>query len=196
MRQTALSSDDNPPNPRRIFLGGAGLAAVIFSAIGATAAVRPPSGNFEAAQDVQIMQGALALEHEGIAAYELAGASGLLTPGALKVALIFQGHHKAHRDSLAALIRRAGGDPAGPKSDAEYAHELDLGSLKSESDVVALATRLEMGATNAYVGQVAALKDPRLAHLFTQLATDETVHWTTLNNAQGKPIPENAYLFG
>jgi rubrerythrin len=147
-------------------------------------------------QDVGIMQGALALEHEGIAAYRLAGASGLLTPATLKVALIFMGHHQQHRDSLAALITKAGGKPVDPKSDEQYVQELDLGALKSEGDVVTLATRLELGATNAYAGQVAALQDRKLVHLFTQLATDETVHWTTLNNALGKPIPAQAYLFG
>jgi hypothetical protein len=142
------------------------------------------------------MQGALALEHEGIAAYQLAGASGLLTPGTLKVALIFLGHHKQHRDSLADLISKAGDHPVEAKTDAQYTQELDLAALKSEADVLTLATRLELGATNAYAGQVAALLDRQLAHLFTQLSTDETVHWTTLNNALGQPIPAKAYLFG
>lgn len=83
-----------------------------------------------------------------------------------------------------------------PKSDAQYSQELELGALKSEGDVVALATRLEQGATNAYAGQVAALQDRKLVHLFTQLSSDEAVHWATLNNAAGVPIPTKAYLFG
>lgn len=142
------------------------------------------------------MQGALALENEGIAAYSIAGGSGLLSAEVLKVALVFLGHHKAHRDSLASLIIKAGGKAADPKSDAEYTRDLDLGSLKSQGDVIALAARLEQGAANAYVGQVAALKDRSLATLFAQLSTDEAVHWAILNNALGNAVPSTPYLFG
>jgi Ferritin-like domain len=174
---------------RRTLLAGAGLL------IGAASLASPAAAATDAG-DVSVMQGALALEHEGIAAYRLAGASGLLKPDTLKIALIFKGHHEQHRDALAGLIRKAGGKPVEPKSDPEYVKELDLGALKTQGDVVMLATKLELGATNAYAGQVAALHDPQLAHLFTQLSADEAVHWTTLNNAAGTPIPTKAFLFG
>jgi hypothetical protein len=181
---------------RRLVLRNVGLvvgAGFLGAAIMPTLA---KSKSSDTSGDVAVMQGALALEHEGIAAYEIAGRSGLLKPPTLKLALLFQGHHKRHRDALAGLISKAGGAPVATKTDAEYTRELNLGSLKTEADVIALATRLELGATNAYAGQVAALRDHQLAHLFTQLATDETVHWTTLNNAAGIPIPEKAFLFG
>jgi rubrerythrin len=61
---------------------------------------------------------------------------------------------------------------------------------------VALATTLERGAASAYVGQIAALSEPKLAKLFASISADEAVHWTTLNNAAGTPIPTTAYLFG
>jgi len=175
---------------RRNLLAGAGLLIGAASLAGRATAATNPAG------DVSVMQGALALEHEGIAAYRLAGASGLLRPDTLKVALIFKGHHEQHREALANLIRKAGGKPVEPKTDADYVNELNLGALKSQADVVTLATKLELGATNAYAGQVAALHDPQLAHLFTQLSADEAVHWTTLNNAAGTPIPAKAFLFG
>jgi len=194
--------DHNGQSPRRAFLqqslvaiGGAGLASMA----GGTAFAAASHGHRMAAKggnDLDILQVALALEHEGIAAYTIAGGSGLLTPDVLKVALVFLGHHKGHRDSLAALIQKAGGKPVEPKTDAEYTQALDLGSLKSQGDVVALATRLEMGATNAYLGQIAALKDRSLAHLFGQLSTDEAVHWAVLNNALGNAVPAPAYIFG
>ena len=148
------------------------------------------------AGDVQVMQGALAGEHVGIAAYRLAGASGLLQADTLKVAMIFKGHHEQHRDALANLIRKAGGMPVEPRTDAEYVKDLNLEALKNQTDVVRLATKLEMAAANAYAGQVAALDDLQLARLFTQIAADEAVHWTTLNNASGTPIPTKAFLFG
>ncbi|MBA3838323.1 MAG: DUF4439 domain-containing protein, partial [Zymomonas sp.] len=59
-----------------------------------------------------------------------------------------------------------------------------------------LAAGLEQGAANAYVGQVAALKDKQIAVLFAQLSTDEAVHWAVLNGALGNSIPSTAYLFG
>ena len=91
---------------------------------------------------------------------------------------------------------KTGATPVESKTDAEYTAELNLGSLKSQGDVVALATKLEMGATNAYVGQIAALQDHQLAHLFAQISTDEAVHWAILNNAGGGTIPAPAYIFG
>lgn len=146
--------------------------------------------------DLGVIQTALALEHEGIAAYRIAGKSGLLSPATLKVAQTFMGHHEAHRDSLAKLVSGLGGKPAEPKTDADYAADLNLGALKSESDVVALATTLERGAASAYIGQISSLKDPAIARLFASLSADEAVHWATLNNAAGTPIPAAPYLFG
>jgi Ferritin-like domain len=182
---------------RRGFLRNAGLAAVSLSVIGAASPIAAATqASSDSESDVNVMQGALAIEHEGIAAYRIAGGSGLLTPGTLKIATIFMGHHQQHRDSLEALIQKAGGTPVAPKTDSQYAQELNLAALKSEGDVIALATRLEQGATNAYAGQVAALQNRQLTHLFTQLCADEAVHWATLNNAMGVPIPAKAYLFG
>ena len=186
-------------NGRRTFLARTGVVALSVGASGlfvqsALAAATVPSTM--PASDVGVMQTALALEHEGIAAYRLAGKSGLLSPGTLKVALLFMGHHEAHRDSLAKLITRAGGKAVEPKTDIQYVAELKLGTLKSEGDVVALATTLERGAASAYIGQVTALHDPKLAKLFASISADEAIHWTTLNNAAGTPIPASAYVFG
>ena len=185
--------------PRRIFLTGCGQVIAGMGLIAASAgafAAAPKGGSKDTSKDVSVMQVSLALEHEGIAAYRLAGGSGLLSPGTLKLAQVFMGHHEQHRDSLAALISKAGGKPVQPQSDEQYAKALDLDALKTEGDVVALATKLEQGAASAYVGHVAALRDPKLAQLFSNLAADEAVHWTTLNNAQGLEIRSKAYLFG
>lgn len=192
-------NDTNSPNDRRRFLQNSGLAlagagalvAGVTPALSATRKVRR-----QGAGDVGVLQGALALEHEGIAAYMIAGGSGLLTPDVLKVALVFLGHHKGHRDALANLIIKAGGKPVEAKTDAEYVADLNLGALKSQGDVVALATRLEQGATNAYVGQISAISDRSTAKLFAQLATDEAVHWAVLNNALGNAVPPATFLFG
>lgn len=194
------SNDNNTP-ARRQFLSQLGLAATGMTALAfldapASAAAIKKRAVAHGGSDLGILQGALALEHEGIAAYRLAGGSGLLTPGTLKVALVFKGHHEGHRDSLAGLIAKMGGKPVEPKSDGDYVKELNLGALKSEGDVVKLAAGLEQGATNAYVGQIAALSNKQTARLFAQLSTDEAVHWAVLNGALGNSVPTNTYLFG
>lgn len=195
------NSTESAGADRRHFLHQLGVAATGMTALAfldapASAAAIKKRTLADGGSDLGILQGALALENEGIAAYRLAGGSGLLTPGTLKVALVFKGHHEAHRDSLAALITKMGGKPAESKSDAEYVKNLDLGALKSEGDVVKLAAGLEQGAANAYVGQVAALQDKQIAVLFAQLSTDEAVHWAVLNGALGNAVPSTPYLFG
>jgi hypothetical protein len=183
-----------PALGRRRFLAHAGLVTLGAGVTGflpgrTMAAVAQPG-------DIGVIQTALALEHEGIAAYQIAGKSGLLSPGTLKLAGIFLGHHQQHRDSLAKLVAEAGGKAVEPKSDAQYIEELQLGTLKTEGDIIALATTLERGAASAYIGQIGSLSDPKLARLFASISADEAVHWTTLNNAAGTPIPTTAYLFG
>ena len=145
--------------------------------------------------DLDILQRTLAFEHQGIAAYQLAGASGLLAKDVLSVALLFKGHHEQHRDALAALVRQTGSNPVQPLSDDEYVRALDLSKLKNQNDVVALALRLESGAAAGYATDVAALKNRRLAQLFAAICADETVHWTTLNSALGGLIPSTAFIF-
>jgi hypothetical protein len=193
-----MDSDDRSlAGSRRTFLQQAGvltLGAGAAGLIGAGPAIAAPRPNFRT--DVGVIQTALALEHEGIAAYRLAGKSGLLSKGTLQVATIFMGHHEAHRDSLAKVVMQAGAKPVEPKSDAQYVAELNLASLKSEKDVVALATTLEHGAASAYLGQITAIRDPKLANLFASISADEATHWTTLNAAGGGQIPKSAYIFG
>jgi hypothetical protein len=174
---------------------GLGLAAIGGPLLAAPKHAMRAKGS-AAEGDIGVLQGALALEHEGIAAYRIAGGSGLLSKGVLDVALVFLGHHQGHRDSLAKLIHDAGAKPVEPKSDDEYIKALNIAALKSEGDVVKFAAGLEQGAANAYVGQVAALRDHQLAHLFAQLGTDEAVHWAILNNAAGGAMPKAPYLFG
>jgi hypothetical protein len=192
----------NEPVPtradRRQFLAGVGTAAVGagFAMLSSAALARPMRHSAVIVGDVAVMQGALGLEHEGIAAYRIAAGSGLLSPGTIAVASVFLGHHEGHRDALAKLIVEAGAKPVEPKSDQDYVSALNLGLLKSEGDVIKLATSLEQGAANAYVGQIATLRDAKLARLFSQLAADEAVHWALLNSAAGGSVSKAPFLFG
>lgn len=145
--------------------------------------------------DVAILNAALALEHEGIAAYTLAAGSGLLTPDVLKLGVIFRGHHQGHRDLMADAVRKLGGTPAEAKPDAEYAASLNAGSLMNQTDVLKLALKLERGAANAYLSLI-----PQLGVDFHQVAArmagDEAFHVAILAGALGEPVPEAALMFG
>lgn len=191
----------NEPMERRNMLKTAGLAvagmgALAVSASPAAAAARRAHGAAKTGGDIGVLQTALALEHEGIAAYSIAAGSGLLSADVIKVASVFLGHHQGHRDELAKLIRAAGGHPVDSKSNNDYIAELNLGALKSQADVLMLATKLEMGAASAYVGQAGALADRSLARMFAGLAADEASHWAILNNAIGGSTPAPAFVFG
>lgn len=150
----------------------------------------------DASKDVGILNVALGLEHEAINAYQLGAGSGLLQKPVLDVAVQFQGHHKAHRDALMATIQKLGGTPVGEKKLDEYAKALKADTLKNQSDVLDLAARLELGATNAYLGVIPAFGNKDLAKVAARLAADETMHFVVLTSALGRPLPAGALSFG
>ena len=148
------------------------------------------------ANDVGILNTALGLEHEAVSAYQVGAGSGLLQKPALEVALKFQSDHKAHRDALTAAIQKLGGTPVVAKSDAEVAQALNAASLKTQTDVLRLAQRLERAAANAYIGVIPSFGDRMLAQASARLAADEAMHWTVLTQVLKDPLPANALSFG
>ncbi len=153
-------------------------------------------GSEATASDVGILNVALGLEHEAINAYQLGAQSNLLSKEVLPVAVLFQSHHKTHRDTLTGAIKSMGGTPVQEKKLEEYAKALGASGLKSQTDVLSLAARLELNATNAYLGVIPSLKDTGLQKVAGRLAADETEHWTLLNKALGGKPPANALTFG
>src|SRR5262249_48126648 len=103
-------------------------AATTGLALGLAAAGRPllalPEKGETPADDILLMNTALALEHEAIWAYGLAGKSGLLSAKAKEVGLLFQGSHEIHRDVLVDAIRKKGGQPVDARK--EYAFGVPL----------------------------------------------------------------------
>lgn len=183
---------------RRLFLSRSGQLSLSAAAIGLLAGTRPAMAQSSMAMeaDVGILNVALGLEHEAINAYQLGAGSGLLSKPVLDVAVGFQSHHKAHRDALVATIQKMGGRPVAEKTLDDYAKALNAASLKSQADVLMLAARLELGATNAYLGVIPSFKDNHLGQVAARLAADETMHWTVLSQALGKMLPSGALSFG
>jgi rubrerythrin len=183
---------------RRTFLARSSQLTLSAAAIGLMAGTRNASAQSSASMegDVGVLNVALALEHEAINAYQLGSGSGLLQKPVLDVAVAFQSHHKAHRDALVATIRKMGGQPVAEKSLDDYAKALNAMSLKNQADVLALAARLELGATNAYLGVIPSFRDGKLGQIAARLAADETMHWTALSQALGRMLPAGALTFG
>jgi hypothetical protein len=146
-------------------------------------------------QDVQILNAAIALEHEGIAAYTLAAGSGLLQPAVAQIGITFRGHHMLHRDELIKAVQTLGGTPVAAKSDADYAKALNAGSLKNQTDVLRLAQGLEKGAANAYLGLIPSL-GTAYHQIAGRMAGDEAFHYAVLSQALGDPIPQQGLIFG
>lgn len=185
-------------NSRRNFLGrssGLMLSGAAVAVLAGHSRLALAAGG-DTASDVGILNVALGLEHEAIAAYQLGAESGLLQKPVLDTAVLFQSHHKGHRDALAATIEKMGGKPVAAKSNGDYATALGAGGLKSQADVLTLAARLEMGAANAYIGVIPSFGSHDLAKIAARLAADETMHWALLSNALGKPVPTAALSFG
>jgi hypothetical protein len=183
---------------RRRFLSAAGTAALSATALALLSGNEKlaHAGSRKEAQDTAILNVALALEHEAINAYQLGAQSGLLQKSVLDVAVLFQGHHKGHRDALIATIEKMGGTPAAEMAIDHYARALKAETLKSQADVLELAARLELGAANAYIGVIPSFTDTALSKVAARLAADETMHWTILANALGRPLPTAALTFG
>jgi Ferritin-like domain len=181
---------------RRGFMrSGGALSAVAIALLAGKDAMAQGMGG-DMSKDVSILNVALGLEHEAINAYQLGAGSGLLQKPVLDVAVSFQGHHKAHRDALIATIQKLGGTPVAEKKLDDYAKALKADTLRNQADVLDLAARLELGATNAYLGVIPSLGSKELAKVAARLAADETMHFTVLTNALGRPLPGGALSFG
>jgi rubrerythrin len=191
------------PRSRRDFLLGTGAATLSATAVALLAGVPTASfaGDMGAAAgsgDVAILNVALGLEHEGIAAYQIGAESGLLKKPALDVAVLFQSHHKEHRDALIATIQKLGGKPVEALPQADYAKsaKLNVAAIKNDVDVLKLAQRLELGAVNAYLGVIPAFGNKDLAKVSGRLAADEAMHYTALSQALNDMLPAKALSFG
>lgn len=191
-----MSLQDAPA--RRLFLSRSGQLTLSAAAIGLLAGTRGANAQSSMSMeaDVAILNVALGLEHEAIHAYQLGAGSGLLQKPVLDVAVGFLSHHKAHRDALMATIQKLGGKPVAEKTRDDYARALNAASLKSQADVLMLAAKLELGATNAYLGVIPSFKDNKLGQIAARLAADETLHWTVLSQALGSMLPSGALSFG
>jgi len=176
---------------RRRFIRQAG--ALTFSGVavamlgGSRTALAAATTGDAVAQDVRILNTAIAAEFEAVAAYQLGADSGLLGPDVHKVALGFQGHHKKHADALIAAVRSLGGHEAS----AQESYDFPVHKLKQQSDVLEFAAGLERGAVSAYAGAIPVFDNRDLSAAAASILADEAMHWAVLRHALGlDPVPD------
>lgn len=184
---------------RTLLTRGAALSATAVALLGGLP-LRSFAGHNDAraSDDVGILNVALGLEHEGIAAYQIGAGSGLLDKPTLAVASLFLSHHEGHREALMGVIKKMGGTPVAARSMDEYkaSAKLNVAGIKSAADVLRLAQKLELGAANAYIGVMPSFKDRSLSQVAGRLIADESMHWTALTQALGDALPKPTLSFG
>lgn len=174
---------------RRGFLGISGLAlsgsaVALLAGRQALAAAVDKSAN--PANDVAILNSAIAAEHEAVAAYGVGAGSGLLKGAVLQLATTFQGHHKQHVEVLAGVVQKLGGKVVAAKPNYSFPVE----TLKTQNDVLRFAAGLEKGAVSAYLGAVPLFQDRELSRAAASILGDEAMHWAVLRQALGEdPVP-------
>jgi rubrerythrin len=176
---------------RRSFLKLAAMAGVSSSMLlsGSTIALAGDKN-----KDIQIMNTALGLEHQAIAAYQAGAETKLLSDGVLKVAVKFMDQHKQHRDALAATIKKFGGKPVDAQSKYDVvaiAKGVGVNTIAAEKDVITLAMKLEDQATKAYLGALPQLENKDVIKAAASIMADEAQHTAILRSALGEdPVPQ------
>jgi len=168
-----------PALTRRATLSAAAFA-LLSGCAGAGTASAPPRQS-----DVDLLNIALGLEYEAIAAYQLGAESKLLQPAVLKVAVGFQSDHREHAALLDRTIRQLGGRPVEAKPVKEYGFRTDR--LTDQAAVLSFAAELEKGAASAYLSTVPVFQNRDLAKAAASILGAETQHWAILRQALGQP---------
>lgn len=181
-----------PPDARRRGLLKApglfalGSLAVITLGESMPAWAQTQSGSTK--DDINILNTALGLEYQAIAAYQVGAESGLLQKAVLATAIKFQDHHKAHAQVLAGTVSKLGGTPVTAKKASAY--EFPTDKLKTQADVLRFAAGLEKGATSAYLGVLPNFYNRELTRAAGSILGDEAMHWAVLLHALGEdPVP-------
>ena len=159
-------------------------AGGISVAAGALASALPAAAVVRYEGDLAILNVALGLEHQAIAAYDAGAKSKLLSADQLKIAVSFQNDHKRHRDTLIRWIRHFGGAPVDAKP------SYDFGTITSATDIVKLAQSLEDGAENAYLANAAKLENREIINAAVPILEDEVRHNTVFKQLLGMDVTE------
>jgi hypothetical protein len=152
-------------------------------------AAEPSAGTSD---DIELLDTALVLEHQAIAAYQIGIESGLLSKPVLDVAQQFQGDHKKHAELVTATIVKLGGKPVKMRKITEYGVPVD--KIKNQIDVIKFAADLEHGAALAYVSTIPVFTNRDIAKAAASILGTETIHWAVLRQVLGLPADAAPFI--
>jgi len=116
--------------------------------------------------------------------------SGKLRHAARALMRQIRSDENAHYDSLAALLKAAGGTPA-TSADIDFSYP--KGSFRSQASVLRLAGRLEHVMVGAYLGAVENVETAVLRLPIGQIAANEAQHAGALAGLRGESVVGNAF---
>jgi hypothetical protein len=196
----ALDRIVNDPVSRRRFMilaGGSSAAAAFLAACGddddettTTGPGAETTGTDPLAQfgqgDIGIANYALTLEYLEADFYDKVAKSGLFSGDDLALIKQIGASEQEHVAALTATVKQYGGKPA-PKPRTEF-------PLDSAESVLELAATVENLGAAAYLGQAAAIKDPKILAAALSIHSVEGRHAAALNVLTGQsPTPDGAF---
>ncbi len=138
--------------------------------------------------DVVLLNRALDLEHEAIAAYT-AGIP-LLDGRAKKAAQLFLEQELSHAGEMSGLVKQAGGKPNKPRS------SYDLGRPRTGSDVLRLLHELEHRELRLYLAAITQLTPGAVRAAIAAVLANDAQHVAVLRSVLGlAPVP-GAFVTG
>ncbi len=168
---------------RNLLLGGARvvllplLAGCTTAAVGAHERSRP-------GDDVALLQNALALEDQMLAAYAAVMDRALLAGDELELARQFVADHQKHAEALTASLTRRNATPTPGRAGDE--HRFSVAGLATREDALRFLVGFEEGLTLAHLGAVPAFGDKDLAKGSAGIMGVEAMHWSQLRRALGE----------
>jgi rubrerythrin len=202
-RGGALRELSGDPSSRKHFLrmmGGAAAAnaLVIFIAAcgdddespsGSSAGAMTEGESAGGAQDLEIVQYALTLEHLETDFYNAVIDAGVITDMALaEAAKMIRDNEQEHVDALTATVKKLGGTPQRPKTTFDAVLE------GGPEMVLQTAAEVENLGAAAYLGQAARIQSKEILAAALAIHTVEGRHAAALNSVVGRTIvPDGAF---
>jgi hypothetical protein len=134
--------------------------------------------------DLEILNAALKLEHEAIAAYKKGAESGLLSGTSLELALNCQKDHKRHQEIITRLIKRFGGTAVEAKPHYNFEE------IKTAEEILQLAHKLETEAVDTYLSNAGKLQSSIILDMAVSILVDEVSHETTIKLTLNQPVTD------
>jgi rubrerythrin len=141
------------------------------------------------ANDLEVLNYALTLEHLENAFYKQVNGSGLLQGKAAAYLRIVGAHEQTHVDALTAAIRQAGGTPVAQARGYNFAA---LGNLGSQAGILAVSATLEATGVAAYDGAARYIRDKAVLAVAGSIVAVEARHTAAIRvliDPNANPVP-------